>query len=188
MPVNGLDQRAQSRPQGAGCDVGSFEAAPSFTPLTATGRIVFTSTRNGNLEIYTMNADGSGQTNLSNNADFDFWPGWSPDGTKLVFASNRHGNPEIYVMNANGNNPTRLTDNPAVDDQPTWSVDGTRIAFFTNRDGNEEIYAIYADGSDPTNLSNNPAGVYAPSWGTVPQPAAPPPVSYTAFVPVAISQ
>ena len=46
-----------------------------------------------------MNADGSGQTNLTNNPADDSKPAWSPDGKIITFASDRDGNFEIYVMN-----------------------------------------------------------------------------------------
>src|SRR3989440_484836 len=80
----------------AGCGAGS--AAPSGRP--AGGQIAFTTERDGNVDIYLMNADGSGVTRLTNNPAGDFWPVWSSDGTKIVFQSERDGNDEIYVMNA----------------------------------------------------------------------------------------
>jgi dipeptidyl aminopeptidase/acylaminoacyl peptidase len=75
-----------------------------------TGRIAFQSNRDGNNEIYIMNGDGSGLTNLTNNPADDSVPAWSPDGKKIAFSSNRDGNIEIYLMNADGSSPTRLTD------------------------------------------------------------------------------
>ena len=68
-----------------------------------------------------MNADGSSQTNLSNNPGTDIWPTWSPNGSKIAFGSDRGGNPEIYTMNADGTEQTRLTDNPGTDCCPHWS-------------------------------------------------------------------
>ena len=67
-------------------------------------RIAFTSERDGNPEIYVMNADGSGVTRLTYNdaRDLDSFPAWSPDGRRIAFHSNRDGNFEIYVMNASG--------------------------------------------------------------------------------------
>src|SRR6266542_603186 len=53
------------------------------------GKITFESNRDGNNEIYVMNADGSGQMNLTNNGADDVQPAFSPDGTKIAFASTR---------------------------------------------------------------------------------------------------
>ena len=65
-----------------------------------------------------MNADGTGQTRITNNTASDVQPAWSPDGTKIAFASNRDGNFEIYTMNADGTGQTRLTNNAAIDITP----------------------------------------------------------------------
>ena len=70
-----------------------------------------------------MNADGSGQTRLTDNPADDGRPIWSPDGSRIAFASDRDGNWEIYVMNADGSGQTRLTDNPAWDFSPSWSTE-----------------------------------------------------------------
>jgi hypothetical protein len=121
------------------------------------GKIVFESTRDGNYEIYVMNADGTGLVNVSNNSADDHGPEWSPDGSKIVFSSFRvaAGNEEIYVMNADGSSPTRLTTDPSGDFSPTWSPDGTRIAFTSVRDGNAEIYVMNADGTGQVNRTNS---------------------------------
>jgi dipeptidyl aminopeptidase/acylaminoacyl peptidase len=135
----------------------SYSACIGFLILTCLHgtKIAFNSYRDGNgAEIYVMNADGTGQTRLTNNnAQVDSYPDWSPDGTKIAFYTDRDGgNDEIYVMNADGSNPTRLTNNPDTDAYPDWSPDGTKIAFFSGND----IYIMNADGSGETNISNNP--------------------------------
>jgi dipeptidyl aminopeptidase/acylaminoacyl peptidase len=84
-------------------------------------RIAFVSSRDGNADIYVMNADGSNQTNLTKNSADDTNPAWSPDGRQIAFVSLRDGNEEIYVMNADGSNQTNLTKNPAGDGCPVWS-------------------------------------------------------------------
>jgi len=68
-----------------------------------------------------MNADGGGQTNLTNNPASDLDPAWSPDGSKIALASDRSGDFDIYVMNADGSGQTNLTNNPAADTKPAWS-------------------------------------------------------------------
>jgi len=133
-------------------------------PRTAAGRIAFASNRDGNMEIYLISTDGSGLTRLTNNAAYDIYPSWSPDGTLIAFHSKRDGNWEIYVMNADGSGVASLTNNPASDASASWSPHGTRIAFNSNRDGNVEVYVMNADGGEVTRLTNNPAQDLFPSW------------------------
>ena len=87
----------------------------------ANTKIAFTSRRDGNWEIYTMNPDGTDLINLTNHPVADFHPSWSPDGTKIAFGSNRDGNEEIYTMNIDGTDTVRLTNHPSVDIFPAWS-------------------------------------------------------------------
>ena len=90
-------------------------------PQPAGNRIAFVSNRDGNFEIYVMDADGSNQTRLTNDPGWDTMPAWSPDGSRLAFGSDRDGNAEIYVMDADGSNQRNLTNNPAWDGDPAWS-------------------------------------------------------------------
>jgi Tol biopolymer transport system component len=142
----------------------SARAAPS-----ATSKIAFQSNRDGNFEIYVMNADGSAPKRLTNHPDWDVDPSWSPDGSKIVFRSRRDGNWEIYVMNADGSAVTRLTNDPAFDAQPVWSPDGKQIAFSSDRFVNATgthfwgIYVMNADGSAVRSLIT-PFSDSAPDW------------------------
>ncbi len=129
-----------------------------------TPRLVFTSYRDSNEEIYWMYASGTSQTRLTENLVKDTGPALSPDGTKVAFTSWRDGNQEIYVMNADGTGVTRLTNNSHWDCWPTWSPDGTRIAFMSTRDGNGQIYAMNANGSNQARLTNNPLHSSMPTW------------------------
>jgi Tol biopolymer transport system component len=134
--------------------------------------IAFASSRDGDDEIYVMNADGTAETRITNNADWDGQPAWSPDGTKIAFASTRYGNSEIFVMNANGTMQANLTNNPADDFSPAWSPDGTKIAFATRRDTPQEwhtesqIYVMYADGTGQAKRTNYMEDVSdgSPAW------------------------
>ena len=144
---------------------------PLMVCVEAQARIAFSSDRDGNSEIYVMDADGGNPQNLTNHPDSDFHPSWSPDGKWIAFLSRRdqvpfkHGiTAEIYVMDAGGGNPQRLTNNPHADYHPSWSPDGKQIAFASRRDGNIDIYVIDVDGGNEQRLTNNPLYDYSPSW------------------------
>ncbi len=110
------------------------DSVPDWSP---DGRkIAFSSTRDGNWEIYVMdveispeNAQAGDIQPLTNDEGDDLSPAWSPDGTQIAFSSDRDGDWEIYVMNANGSNIRQLTDNDIIDSKPTWSPDGRKIGF-----------------------------------------------------------
>ncbi len=89
-----------------------------FVIAQMSDKIVFSSNRDGNSEIYSMNSDGTGATRLTNNLAVDAFPAWSPDRSKIAFTSNRNGNFEIYSMNADGSSPVRLTFNAQIDGGP----------------------------------------------------------------------
>ncbi|MGH2701939.1 MAG: TolB family protein, partial [Actinomycetota bacterium] len=129
------------------------------------GKIAFESARDGNLEIYSMAPDGTGQVNLTNDPASDTDPVWSPDGTRIAFVRAA----DIWVMNADGTGQQNLT--PAANDgqgnvgiNPTWSPDGQRIAY----QDSHEIWAMNAgDGGGKTNLTNTPGnqpGESLPAW------------------------
>ena len=116
---------------------------------------VFHSNRDGNNEIYVMDADGNNLRRLTDHAMSDEHPTWSAGGQKIASVSKRDGNKEIYVMNADGNNLRRLTNNGASDANPAWSPDSRKIAFYSRRDGNNEIYVMDADGNNLRRLTTN---------------------------------
>ncbi len=129
----------------------SFYIEAAFPGIN--GKIAFLSNRDGNYEIYVMNADGSGQQRLTNDLEQDYAPSWSPDGSKIAFS--RGLIEDIHVMMADGTVIANLTNNPARDGAPSWSPDGTKIAFTTDRDGLFEIYTMNSDGTNQANLTNN---------------------------------
>ncbi len=131
-------------------------------------RIVFASSRDisGNaLDIFVMNSNGSGQTNLTNGAGSNnAAPAWSPDGSKIAFSRVSGGNRDIYVMDADGSNVARLTTDAATDDLPAWSPDGTKITFTSDRDGDLEVFVMNADGTNVLQLTTSPGVDGRPDW------------------------
>jgi Tol biopolymer transport system component len=139
----------------------SFLALPLI--CAAQERIAFASTRDGNSEIYVMNADGTNQTRLTNNLADDQNPSMSPDSSKIAFTSNRDSAYyQIYLMNADGTNVTRLTNHSAMDFSPSFKSDGSKIVFSSRPDGNSDIYVMNADGTNQIRLTNDPSGDEAP--------------------------
>ncbi len=81
---------------------------------------MFVSERDGNPEIYTVNADGTDEVRLTLNSVADVQPVWSPNGQQIAFVSRSDGDAEIFVMDADGGNQSRLTNNDAEDTYPSW--------------------------------------------------------------------
>jgi TolB protein len=140
--------------------------------------IAFTSSRDGNQEIYVINPDGTGLRRLTTAAGSDANPAFSPKGDLIAFESNRDGTPEIYVMRTDGSDQARLTDfsaeprpsNVSVT-KPTWSPLGDRISFhrrvgLQGRRGHLEVYTIDADGTNASQItfSASPGFSGFPSW------------------------
>ena len=146
--------------------------APPMVCVDAQAQIAFVSARDGNWQIYVMDADGKNQRRLTNNVWEDWFPSWSPDGERIVFNSRRDGNfrndfgitDEIYVMDADGSNQQRLTENLFDDRDPSWSPDGERIVFSSRGHGPDEIYVMDADGSNQRRLTENLFDDRDPSW------------------------
>ena len=130
------------------------------------GLIAFSSTRDGNSQIYSTTRTGLTVTRLTSNAASDTDPAFSPDGTRIAFVSDRDGGDrEIYVMDADGSNQTRITSNTGDDMDPAWSPDGTRLAIRRDIGSNNEIFLIDSDdGGNPVNLSGNAASDFNPEF------------------------
>jgi TolB protein len=136
---------------------GSTSAKPSKTQW----KILLTSNREGDSEIYSLNADGSGARRLTRSPGFDGFATWSPDGRKILYHSQdrRTGRVGGIVMNADGSGKRWLPANGS------WSPDGRRIVFGSMRDGNGEIYVMNADGSGQRIVVAIPSSnEFSPEW------------------------
>jgi Tol biopolymer transport system component len=148
MNADGSGQRRLARVPGLPSHWSPDGQRLAFVSLSARGRTS---------EVYVVNADGSGQRQLTHNTVGEGNIRWSPDGQKILFNRERRGTrgkvSDIYVMNADGSRQRKLTERGH---DARWSPDGEKISFVTNRDGNDEIYVMNADGSGQLNVSQNP--------------------------------
>lgn len=117
-------------------------------------RILFSSNRRGNFDLWVMFSDGRCQKLITQSNEDEIDPAWSPDGEKIVYVSYPEiGLSEIYTMNLNTGEIKQLTFNDSVDGKPAWSPDGTKIAFVSNRPGKYLIYTMNAEnGSEQIQL------------------------------------
>ena len=147
-----------------------YDAEATFSP---TGdRIIFTSTRDGDLELYSMAPDGSDVTRLTNRIGYDGGAFYSPDGSKIIWRAHypepgpeaddylelleqgliRPGELDVYVMDADGSNQRQVTDVGGASFAPYWHPDGDKILFSSNHhdpSGRDfDIYMINLDGTD----------------------------------------
>lgn len=135
----GSDQNVS---QGVGANV--YDLAPSRAP--GGDWVVFTSTRDGNFELYVTRPDGTEQQRLTAdtvaNAPIDTDPVWSPDGNYIAYESQRGATWDLYLINVNSGTEIRLTQSGSHDINPAWSPDSSQVIFQSFRDGFWQIYAI----------------------------------------------
>ncbi|MGE3801114.1 MAG: TolB family protein [Candidatus Kapaibacterium sp.] len=158
-------------------DSPGYDAEATVSP---TGdKIIFTSTRSGDLELYTMNLDGSDVKQLTNTPGYDGGAFYSWDGSEIVYRASRPegeklqeyqallqenmirpGALEICVMNADGTNARQITNNGAANFGPFWHPDGEHIIFSSNMGdpkGREfDLYMIRKDGTELTRITHSP--------------------------------
>lgn len=135
-------------------------------------RVAFDSGQSGSRDVWVMNVDGTGATNLTPGPGTELYPAWSPDGQRIAFAaSGDDGTFDVWVMNADGTEPRNLTQAPGGDDgAPTWSPDGTWIAFSTDRFEGEDRDIVAGPAADLTEDNLVPMAItgadeFSPGWG-----------------------
>lgn len=122
------------------------------------GDVVYSdvSTTNGTGNVYTNNAQGTNEQNLTNSPTgvANYFPSWTSNGQQIVYQSNQDGNDEIYRMNADGSAKSNLSNNAAADVYPVASPSGSWVAFNSNRPGSgSAVYRMDIDGQNVSQVS-----------------------------------
>jgi hypothetical protein len=139
---------------------GGVTTASKMAAIAGAGKIAFSSYVDGNYEIYTVDADGTGQARLTNNSGYDSCPSFSPDGTRIAFCRLPGAHWDILTINADGTGETNLTNSTSISEmEPSFSPDGTKIVFtlhlYVDMEPNMEICMMNADGTGQTRVTNN---------------------------------
>jgi Tol biopolymer transport system component len=152
-----------------------YDAEATFSPRG--DRIVFTSVRDGDLELYSMAPDGSDVVRLTDRPGYDGGAFYSPDGSQIIWRAHypepgeelqdyqrlleqgliRPGELEIMVMNADGSNQRQVTSIGGANFAPYWHPDGDKVVFSSNHhdpSGRDfDIYMVNLDGSGLTRIT-----------------------------------
>jgi len=128
----------------------TIDRQPGFSPDGL--RVVFTSDRSGNFDIWSLDLATRAVRRLTFDAADDWDPHWSPDGKHLLWSSNRSGNYEIWIADADGSGPRRVTSDGVDAENPTMSADGKWIVYSSGNPAHRGIWKIRPDGSEATLL------------------------------------
>ena len=127
--------------------------------------IVFSSSKDGNSEIYMINKNGGNLRKLTTSFGIDVSPAFTPDGSRIAFVSDRGGSPQIYIMHSNGSGIRRITFEGSYNTSPAWSPDGTWLAYTGTKDGKNQVFVIKSDGTmlrQLTSVGNNESPSFSP--------------------------
>ncbi len=132
------------------------EAVVESVDVSRDGRLLFSSDRGGNWDVWMLPAGGGEPQQVTTDPSVDAGPRWHPDGSGLVFYSTRTGHREIWTMQVGGGPARQLTRGEAESFYPAWSPDGREIV--VERNG---VFVMPAAGGQERNLTNNPDDIHA---------------------------
>jgi TolB protein len=148
--------------------------SPSPAPLQPSARIAFVARQNlvNHIFLTSIPAAGNVPARLTNDAEAENYPSWSPDGKRLVFQRDFDGS-AIYVIDADGTGEQRLSPTPGFDVMPSWSADGNKVVYarlhgmpLPNVPSVTDIRVMNADGTDDRAVLPNTTFSVEPRWSS----------------------
>jgi len=139
-------------------------------PHVAAGRLVFTSDREGNPEVYFSDVRAATPRRLTTHTATDGEPALHPAGDRIAFISMRSGTPRLWIMDTLGGSLAALTTGSATfypERAPAWSPQGDRIAFTSSRTGTSQVFVVDATGGDAVQVTTEAGGAFDPSWSAI---------------------
>ena len=149
----------------AGCSNDGSPSGDAQVSNDPQGVITFTSDRDGNYEIYSLDLQTNDLVRLTDHPETDYYSCWTPDGAQIAFYSTRNGNADLYLMDHDGTQIRQVTKHEGHDALPSVSPDGQKVAFVSQRDTiGRNLFIINVDGSNVRQLTSNSDYEESPSW------------------------
>ena len=153
----------------------SMSSSNDIEPRSSAGRIVFSTDRDGNAEVYIGDTLLTVSRRVTHSGANDDRPDIDPTGATIVFVSDRSGAPRLWTVAAPAldadttGEPVALETGSSTatpEDAPVWSPDGGTIAFSSTRTGRSEIFTVAAGGGTATQITNEVGGAFTPAWSS----------------------
>lgn len=153
-------------PINTGGGVVTVSANPDL-PAADAGRIAFMGPLHQaqNMQVFVVNADGTGLTHVSQLNQEGYFPSLSPDGTTVAFVATGERTPDIFTVNVATGENINITNKAGTDNQPVWSPDGSQIAFISDREGGDiDLWVMDADGTNARRVTRTPGDDTLGGW------------------------
>ena len=137
---------------------------------SGSGRLFFTSDRDGNLDIYSVTARGGDAINLTDSPDDEFAPVVSPDGRLIAFLAGSEPDVSIHTMRTDGTSRTQVTTDRGSHGSQRWSPESDRLAYVVRESDGRGVYTSAADGGGAvllTSLQGEEVGDWSRNGNTV---------------------
>ena len=159
--VSYIYQGKMDQPAGGTETIHNF--LPAFSPDGT--RLAFMTNRDGNMEIYSVNRDGSNLRRVTSHPGNDSTPTWSPAGNQIAFTSDRSGSPQIYIVDADGMGQPRRITNESWADRATWSPAPYNEIAYAGRNGpGFDIKIFSLEQGQIRTVTDSTGSNESPSW------------------------